>query len=459
MDKDKQRHKRERMSTEEDFEMAAKRRREDEATTLAALQELLTWLCDELTRRDTNQFFLEPVTDALAPGYSSIITRPVSLRSLRSNIQAGLYTSLPQFEEDVRLMADNSVRYNGPESVYSCEANRLLESVRADLTKERLLALCEHMPNVALLTPAQVGFPLGAGAPPRPDSPGSSGGSTESDAEADAVLASVRRAAGQAAASRQQARPKDTMGYLKAAPDGSVRLTFLQGCGGGEEAGNRPLSLGLVVGKLTAGSASLAHCYDDKRTLAKLVKPVSYGPYSSFCPYYDSTFANLNKEESELLRATYGNESAVQYAESILDFSRDCDNASQLVDNLLDLLTGEQHQCTKQVVNAARDRHVQEQAVAQREAQEARDYSGLRSLAELGIDTSFIDAFEHPPTPLAQSGALVTALQRQQTARLSRPGLAARPTALEQRTADRVVSSLVSTARNLPPSALLPQPL
>ena len=45
------------------------------------------------------------------------------------------------------------------------------------------------------------------------------------------------------------------------------------------------------------------------------VKPLNYGSFSSFCPSYDSTFANLSKEESDMVFATYGNETAVQYAE------------------------------------------------------------------------------------------------------------------------------------------------
>ena len=49
--------------------------------------------------------------------------------------------------------------------------------------------------------------------------------------------------------------------------------------------------------------------------LISSVKPLYYGAYSSFCPSYDSTFANLTKEESEMVYATYGNDTAVQYAE------------------------------------------------------------------------------------------------------------------------------------------------
>ena len=66
------------------------------------------------------------------------------------------------------------------------------------------------------------------------------------------------------------------MGYLKSKPDGSMGLTFLTGCEGtapscgplipGEV---KPLALGLVVGKLSSGTAALHNYHDDKRTIAK----------------------------------------------------------------------------------------------------------------------------------------------------------------------------------------------
>lgn len=45
------------------------------------------------------------------------------------------------------------------------------------------------------------------------------------------------------------------------------------------------------------------------------VKPLYYGAYSSFAPCVDSTFSNLTKAESEMVRSTYGEETGVQYAE------------------------------------------------------------------------------------------------------------------------------------------------
>ncbi len=56
--------------------------------------------------------------------------------------------------------------------------------------------------------------------------------------------------------------------------------------------------------------------------MAKTVNPLYYGAFSSHGPCYDSTFANLTKEESDMVSATYGDEAGVNYAESILNFSR-----------------------------------------------------------------------------------------------------------------------------------------
>jgi len=45
------------------------------------------------------------------------------------------------------------------------------------------------------------------------------------------------------------------------------------------------------------------------------VKPLYYGAFGSYAPSHDSTFANLSKDESDLVYQTYGDDAAVQYAE------------------------------------------------------------------------------------------------------------------------------------------------
>ena len=98
------------------------------------------------------------------------------------------------------------------------------------------------------------------------------------------------------------------------------------------------------------GTGSIAGLREDRRNVAKAVYPLHYGAFSSHGPTYDSTFANLTKEETEMVHNTYGDEVGVQYAESILNFSRNCDYAMSIVDHLLDILTGNEHRKTSKCV-------------------------------------------------------------------------------------------------------------
>ena len=41
---------------------------------------------------------------------------------------------------------------------------------------------------------------------------------------------------------------------------------------------------------------------------------LNYGPFSSYAPVYDSSNANLSKEDSDLLINAYGDEAGTQYA-------------------------------------------------------------------------------------------------------------------------------------------------
>lgn len=45
------------------------------------------------------------------------------------------------------------------------------------------------------------------------------------------------------------------------------------------------------------------------------VSYMNYGAFSSYAPMYDSTTANLSKEDSDLLLSTYGDEGSLQYAQ------------------------------------------------------------------------------------------------------------------------------------------------
>jgi len=475
-EKDRHRHKRDRSSNDQDS-VDKKMRLEDDLDSKAALVDLLNYLCKQLEKKDTNMFFVEPVTDALAPGYSSIITQPMCISRIREKIHTSAYDNLQQFEDDVQLIGDNSSQYNGSDSVYTQAACKLLSFTQSFLNRDKLLALQQEVPTIALLRPAQVGFQLiapEASLEAEQEDSALSADSSATDDETQETLGVVRQAqeAARAAALKRHAKGAP-MGYLRTKADGTMGLNFLSGCEDASGTRAKPLTLGLAVGKLALGCATLNKIQDEKRWLAKPVKPLSYGPYASFCPTYDSTFANLSKEESDLVRGTYGNDTAVQYSESIMDFSSSCPMAMTLVDQLLDLLTANQHSPTMQQVKQGQlKRQEEEQLRAAQEEQKVAapkpDFTSLRALQDLGIDTSFVDQFEQAETSserLRTSGALIAQLQREQNERLSKSHqgtgqlLPSQPTQQEVATAGELTAELVAVARQLPPSALLPQPV
>lgn len=515
-EKDRHRHKRDRSAQDEgangegDDSGSKRLKGADGATTstaappslaavAAALKDLLTHLLRELEKRDVNQFFVEPVTDAIAPGYSTIISQPMCFATMRDKVQRGLYTTLKQYEDDVKLIVSNCLKYNGPDTVYYSAGKRLLAAAQAVLSREKLLGLRKDMPNIGILPRETVGVNLSDGggegcdspADDRTDSPNTNDSRSEcdddddSEEEAAAVSRQAAEAARTAATALHRCKPASTMGYLKPCTDGSVALTFLSGCEGtapqSEAVDCKPLNMGLVLGKLSSGSSTLHNYHDDKRTMAKPVKPIHYGSFSSFCPSYDSTFANLSKEESDLVRATYGNETAVQYAESICEFSRDCSMATTLVDQLLNLLTSGQHSRTRATI--ATQHQLMQQRLEQQQLDDKKDVKpaeapttgtglqNLRSLSELGIDVSFLDTLERAEAAgggmsgqLAASAELVQSLATEQTHRLSKqsaqaPLVPSQPSYQEMKLADRLTLELVSVARQLPPSALLPAPI
>lgn len=47
-------------------------------------------------------------------------------------------------------------------------------------------------------------------------------------------------------------------------------------------------------------------------TTSSTVSYINYGPFTSYAPTYDSSFANISKEDSDLIYSSYGEESSLQ---------------------------------------------------------------------------------------------------------------------------------------------------
>ena len=109
-------------------------------------------------------------------------------------------------------------------------------------------------------------------------------------------------------------------------------LTFLRGLGtpkNSEVFAERPVSFSPLISRIKHGSGPF-HIRDDQ------IQPIN--PLLSAA--YESTFANLTPDESEMVGNTYGDEVGVQYAESIINFSKSCEYAVFIVDHLVSCIFG-----------------------------------------------------------------------------------------------------------------------
>uniref|UniRef100_A0A8C1QCL8 Bromodomain-containing protein 7-like n=1 Tax=Cyprinus carpio TaxID=7962 RepID=A0A8C1QCL8_CYPCA len=118
------------------------------------LQEALSQLIRQLQRKDPSAFFSFPVTDLIAPGYSLIIKRPMDFSTMKEKVKKEQYQSLEELKLDFKVMCENAMIYNKPETIYYKAAKKLLHSGMKILSKERLESLKQSIEFMAGLQPS-----------------------------------------------------------------------------------------------------------------------------------------------------------------------------------------------------------------------------------------------------------------------------------------------------------------
>lgn len=390
-----------------------------------------------MEKRDPQQFFAWPVTDNIAPGYSQIITNPMDFSTIKQKIDDNNYQTLSEFVDDFKLMCENAMTYNHSDTIYYKAAKKLLHVGLKMVIPEKLKQLRSVLVYMQDLTKDELGFELGIEDPDvhiteeqiekereqeeqieeaeelRKENQRKMRLANLTKFEAipddltpDEILKQARGAAKAAAEKLSLKRVSSKMGFLRQKKDGTTSLQIIvPGDGVIPGTNQRPVSLGQLIGKLSHGTGALAGFREDRRNLSKPVKPLYYGAFGSYAPSYDSTFSNLTKEESDIVYQTYGDETAVQYAESILDFAKDCDYTLTMVDDLLDILTNGEHRKTKKVLEEKRRLKEEEEKIKhllEKPAQDVNrnipqvdkvkvDLDQLKTLAEIGIDINFLE--------------------------------------------------------------------
>lgn len=99
---------------------------------------LLQVLLNKVSRLDTDGFFQEPVTEAVAPGYFEIIQRPMCFKSMRAKLQAREYRTWRSFVEDFELICSNAMTYNQKRSLINKKALVMLRQGKKILAESEL---------------------------------------------------------------------------------------------------------------------------------------------------------------------------------------------------------------------------------------------------------------------------------------------------------------------------------
>ncbi|XP_053621609.1 bromodomain-containing protein 7-like isoform X3 [Plodia interpunctella] len=432
------------------------------------LSRLLEQLLRNLEKRDPNQFFAWPVNDNFAPNYSNIIRRPMDFSTMKQKIDDNEYKSLNCFISDFKLMCNNAMKYNKPGTVYHKAARRLLHAGLKQLTPHKLRPLGDLLTYMYEIPIRELGFDIGkmdVHKVLKRSSPIKSGGS-EAEVVSDGGGGGERGEEGdtvkiQMEAAREMHRRRlAKKAFPRMDSEGKTTLCLVTNTveGSGED---KPLTIGRLVGKLTQGTGTLHTQREDRRNIAKGVKPLNYGPFSSYAPSYDSTFSTLTKDESHLIYHTLAAETG-QGNEEMLRFAPD--SPWTLFYDMEALFPDKKQQQPETTPKEEPDtsKHVKV------------DIEQLRTLSELGIDVEFLADIEEELSAaqrdygigaaLRRAHELLLKLEKEQTDRLSAPppwhlSLLARAGAgaAERELARAASAALRAMAARVPPRSLAPR--
>nr|XP_033798004.1 bromodomain-containing protein 7 isoform X2 [Geotrypetes seraphini] len=453
------------------------------------LQEALNQLVRQLQRKDPSAFFSFPVTDFIAPGYSMIIKHPMDFSTIKEKIRNNEYQSIEELKDNFQQMCTNAMIYNKPETIYYKAAKKLLNSGMKILSQERIQSLKQSIDFMAdLQIPGKQKDKLESHLPEetkdhhakdKEDSmemqdvqmfktPNKEYKKKERDLLEDKLKISsnlaekeqelIDRIVRESAGKLTRRVVNSQLEFQRRKPDGTTTLALLTPVEmAAGESGLCPLKLGAAAGRLQSGVNTLQGFKEDKRNKVTPVVYMNYGPFSSYAPVYDSTFANISKDDSDLIYSTYGEDSNPQGYSSIQRFlAKSQDYPYGLADSLLDALTNGNHSRTLQELEP-----VTETEVINRIDSNQGRFASLRAVTCLGTQEMF-DSHEAEifQRKLDETTTLLQDLQEAQNERLSTrppPNMICLlgPSFREVQLADKVTNNLKELAQQVTPGDIV----
>ncbi|XP_031602373.1 bromodomain-containing protein 7 isoform X2 [Oreochromis aureus] len=430
------------------------------------LQEALNQLIRQLQRKDPNAFFSFPVTDLIAPGYSAVIKRPMDFSTMKDKVKKECYQSLDELKVDFRIMCENAMIYNKPETIYHKAARKLLHSGMKILSQERLDSLKQSIDFMAGLDPSakqplkseeqtstfldqNKEGPVTTDSSERsqtPSTPRQDKDSKDEAAKAEKELEEIRKVIEESGGKLSNRVLQSDLEFARRKSDGSTTLAILNPADpSAGDVGYCPVKLGMMSNRLQSGVNTLQGFREDKRNRITPVSYMNYGPFTSYAPTYDSSFANISKEDSDLIYSFYGDESSLQGSDSLSEFlAKSEEYVYKLADNFLDAVTNGEHS------RILKDT----EQVADPQASDRLDF--LRSAAGLQMTEELSEEALNIQQKLDETTKLLRNLQEVQRERLSAkqpPNMICllAPTAKELELAEKVTSNLAELTSQVAP--------
>ncbi|XP_071592356.1 bromodomain-containing protein 9 isoform X11 [Heliangelus exortis] len=371
---------------------------ENESTPI---QQLLEHFLRQLQRKDPHGFFAFPVTDAIAPGYSMIIKHPMDFGTMKDKISANEYKSVTEFKADFKLMCDNAMTYNRPDTVYYKLAKKILHTGFKMMSKAALLgdedtAVEEPVPEVVPVqaetkkSKKQNKEVISCMFEPE----GNACSLTDSTAE-EHVLALVEHAADEARDRINRYLPNSKIGYLKKNGDGTLLFSVVNSSDPeAEEEETLPVDLSSLSSKLLPGFTTLGF-KDERKNKVTFLTSASTAPSMQ----NNSVFHDLKSDEMELLYSAYGDETGIQCAISLQEFVKDAGNYSKkIVDDLLDQITSGDH--SKTIYQLKQRRNIPVKPLDEVKIGESAgegstsdlDFLSMKSYSDVSLDISMLNS-------------------------------------------------------------------
>ncbi|KAK7913499.1 hypothetical protein WMY93_013710 [Mugilogobius chulae] len=441
------------------------------------LQEALNQLLRQLQRKDPSAFFSFPVTDLIAPGYSTIIKRPMDFSTMKDKVKKEHYQSLDELKVDFKTMCENAMIYNKPETIFHRAARKLLYSGMKILSQERLQSLKQSIEFMSGLDPSAK--PLRKCDEPTsldpsregtmttdssessqaPSTPRHDKDSKEDPAKAEKELEEIRKVIEESGGklsnrvlqcdlefARQKTDGSTTLAILNPAdPQWAVRAPYSQNIVeyrqcltqmlfifAFKDVGYCPVKLGMMSNRLQSGVNCLQGFREDKRN-------------------------RITPDDSDLIYSFYGEESSLQGTDSLSEFLVKSDEyVYKMADNILDAMTNGEH---SKVLKETQ----QEQSVEEPTNAEINDKDGMEVTETEASKTDNLANEErceevlHIQQKLDETTKLLSDLQEAQKERLSTkqpPNMICllAPTTKELELVEKVTGNLTKLTGQVAPS-------